>query len=103
MVSSCFGAYHLISLQLLDFAVRICYLLRTLLQGGDHLDIAIHAFDSDVLGCPDTDATAGTEILPSAGRFWWWRCKCSAVGAGTGDLETGELVAVNQNVGQAIL
>ena len=102
MVSSCLGAYHLISLQLQGFSVRICCLLRTLTHGDGHLDIAIHAFDPDVLGCPDADAATRTEILPCAGGFRRWRCDCSAVSTGAGDLEAGELVAVDQNVGQAV-
>ena len=80
---------------MLDFTVRICCLLRTLLQREDHLGVTIHAFDSDILGCPDADAATGAEILPGTGGFRRRRCECPAVSACAGDLEADEFVAVN--------
>ena len=67
-----------------------------------HLLVAVQTGDIDNLCSPNRIPAAGANVLSRAARPR--RCggsRCSVLGVRPGDTETGKLVAVYENVGQA--
>ena len=73
------------------------------LSGENHLLGTVQTGNVDNLGCPDRIAAAGAEVFAGAGCARRRRSEVAAVSACAGDLETSELVAVDQDVGETVL
>ena len=93
----------------LAFGVRISWILRTAslpaVSGRkDHGNGAVKAADIDDARGADTNAAAGTDIFAgAAGLFGQSGKSRAAVGASAADLETAELIAVDQDIGQTVI
>lgn len=99
----------------LDFGVRIIQIIRTLGNGvgisprpalstGQHHPlVTVQASDIHRFGGPNGIPATGANILSRAGRARRRSGSCAAVRPGAGDLEADKLVAIYENVGQAVL
>lgn len=75
----------------------------SLSTGQHHPFVTVQASDIHRFGGPNGIPAAGADILSRAGRARRWGDSCAAVRPSAGDLEADKLVAVYENVGQAVL
>lgn len=68
-----------------------------------HPLVTVQASDIHRFGGPNGIPAARADILSRAGRTRRLGASCAAVRPGAGDLKPGKLVAVYENVGQAVL